>query len=195
MVPRRMRARLAVVTGVLTAVFLALASSVLVGSASAAAPTGGFGYLCANGGAGLCLQENGNNGSLVANDNKIAGGPPKQQWAFLSVGVTSANGPFSVSGLNGQVAAGRAVGRWEGLANNTGSPLCLAERNDEVVMALCSSVGTEWVLSGSGRMINVESSNNDDVLSFLNSTGVNSETPVLESAHPCPGGCWGPAAG
>jgi hypothetical protein len=187
----RRNARLAVLAGVLAAV--ALASSVLAGTA-AAAPSG-TNYLCANGGAGLCLQENGINGSLVANDNKIAGLPSKQQWVFERIGVTSAGGPFSVSGLNSQVAAGRAVGFWEaGLTHETG-PLCLAERNDEVVMAFCNSVGTDWVLSGSGRMINVESSNNDDVLSFLNSTGVNSETPVLEAAHPCPGGCWGPNAG
>lgn len=191
MLRRRAKSRTAVMIGFLTAVLLTLASSALAGSAAAAAPTG-TGYLCANGGAGLCLQENGINGSLVANDNKIAGSPAKQQWTFHQVGVTSASVPFVTSGLNGQVAPGRAFGRWQGL---NGSNLCLAERSDEVVMALCSSVGTEWVLSGSGRLISVESSNNDNVLSFLNSTGINSETPVLESAHPCPGGCWGPNAG
>jgi len=205
MLPRRAKARLAAVTGLLTAVLLALASSALVGSAAAApatAPTHKFGYLCSNGGAGLCLQENGNVGSLVANDNKIAGSPKKQQWKFLPVGVTTTISPLAIDDVNGTlvnlndpVTPGRAYGRWQGLLSNSGSAICLAEQGLEVVMASCSGVGTEWILSGSGSLISVQATDTIIKLEFLNSSGQNGGNPVVHQPHACPAGCWGPAAG
>jgi hypothetical protein len=204
---RRTAAAALAAAGMLTAPFLLPAGSA---AAATIAPQGQPSpnvtyYVCANGGEGLCLQNNGEVGSAVANDNKI--NPPSsnthQLWTFVKVGDTSASAPFTHPDLDKFVTAGRSYGRWK---TNTG--LCLAELGGAGVpigLADCSAAGTEWVLSGSGRMINVQVSDSAyitgeptplDNLWFLNSNQVNGQDPFL---HPnedgCPQACWGPNAG
>ena len=167
-------------------------------------------FVCANGGAGLCLQANGKDESLVANDNKITSGSNEtQQWEWFQTGVTSAKGPFANTTLDKKVAPGRPVGQWEEAKTDSGAALCMAQQNLLIKIVPCAAThvvftpGTQWVLSGSGRIINVLGSNDTagnigpakDVLEFLNSSGRNGGNPADSTANACPGTCWGPNAG
>jgi hypothetical protein len=167
----------------------------------AAAPAGGYNWICANGGAGLCLQQNGLYGSLVANDNKITGSTNyKQLWAWQAAGVSSATAPFADVSLDKEIAPGRQFGFW--FADESGPPtLCMGYSSGRVVLESCPGPndppnGTLWMLSGSGRMISVGASNDAGALVYLNSSGKNSGNPtllsILNSGAPnnCPASCW-----
>jgi hypothetical protein len=196
-------------TGLLAAISLLPAGSAMASSAvPQAAPAGGqVYYVCANGGAGLCLQNNGSNGSLIANDNKIPGSSNhiSQQWKFRELGVTSSTAPLAPFGkhdLDGQVASGRLYGQWESAHASFDS--CLASENGSIELVNCitgssATPGTEWVLSGSGRLINVMDSDRDNKLDFLNSDGSNGGVPFtafgIGTSNNCPAACWGPNAG
>jgi hypothetical protein len=177
-----------------------LSGGAAVASATPAGAPAGPDFLCANGGAGLCLETSGVQGTLVANDNKIQ--PPlptdPETWGFNQLGVTSATGPFDQSNLNKQVAAGRRYGQWQ----NINTDACMAFSGGRIIADVgCFEggqprPGTEWVLSGSGRIINVLDSNDQiNVLEFLNSSGVNGGHPSLSNSNTCPRACWGPNAG
>ena len=163
-------------------------------------------FVCANGGAGLCLENDGEIGSLVANDNKITGhhSNVSQQWEWNQFGVTSTKGPFANTTLDKKVAPGRAVGQWVvafPLAVGIPPSLCMGQQNLLVTVVPCDTSsgkvtpGTEWVLSGSGRIINVLETNDTKVLEFLNSSGTNGGDPAVNTANKCPATCWGPHAG
>jgi hypothetical protein len=191
---------LASAAAVLAAVFLLPAGPAAAGTA----PPNSFEVVCANGGQGLCLTQGGQVGTLVINstaepsDNNL-----DQRWKFFKDGVTSSTGPFlKGSGLNTQVAAGRLYGEWEASGDNAPASQCLAFLSGKVTLNDCGAVGTEWVLSGSGRMISVLASNDGfdnggiPVLEFLNSSGTNGQAPsVIVKGNTCPRSCWGPAAG
>jgi hypothetical protein len=175
----------------------AMASSAL----PAGAPTNEMGFLCANGGNGLCLQQNGELDSLVANDNKIADMPFKQQWEFIQFSTTDSSYPFGTPALNGDVTAGRRVGIWEANGSAPGTMLCLAWATGDFWLHDCigqdgrPSTGTLFVLSGSGRMISVLDSNDNKALAFINSDQLNGSNPIGSSNDNCPASCWGPNAG
>jgi hypothetical protein len=189
-------ATLAGVAGLLVSLFLLPAGPAAAGTA----PPSGFEFVCANGGNGLCLTVTGMLPNRIANETKEpTTNAAIQLWKFVKEGVTSSTGPFQKgSGLNTQVAAGRLNGEWQ----DDGSGECLAFLNSNVTLNTCNQVGTEWVLSGSGRMISVLASNDGfenggaPILEFLNSSGVNNTQPdVIAQGNSCPRSCWGPAAG
>ena len=172
-------------------------------------------FVCANGGAGLCLQQNTHAGSLVANDVMLVGSTSEahQQWAWASQGATVAHKlpPFTNSSLLNAVAGGRQFGQWmtEDSANGSvPTAICMAYLSDgDIGMVNCSNsagginTGTLWVLTGSGRMVNVLESSNTGFLQFLNSSGKDGGNPFLMGTdgalvpNACPAACWGPFAG
>ena len=160
--------------------------------------TAGYYYVCANGGKGLCLQNNYLLGSLIANDNQIPGSscspPCHQGWTLYSEGVTSASYPFNTSALNHDVAAGRGV--WKLQSDAPGENYCLAEESLQPKLEQCNNdpaFHTLWVASGSGRLISVSGSDQQATLAFLQSNGLNGGNPVFV-ANPttCPSACWFP---
>lgn len=209
MKPFRM-ARWSAVMGVLAALFLAPAGSAMASVTIPDAPppeNGTFVPVCANGGAGLCLQDNLLSGSLIANENMISSGASNsdtQAWSFEEIGQVSHGrgaGPFSNSALDDKVTSGRVYGQWEAFFTFGQDPKCLAYENGEIILtkncgpANDPGTGTLWVLSGSGRLINVLHSDEEGDLQFLNSSGVNSGNPSLHTGNACPAACWGPDAG
>ena len=193
--------RWAALGGALAALFLAQASSAMASVATPSIttpqgmqppPEGDTTYVCANGGQGLCLITFDN--EVVQNDT-FGSGP--QQWSFtVGGGVTHGKGagPFSNSNLDQMVTIGRTWGYW---TMDTGGldPLCLDYQAGQIELTGCNTSGTEWVLSGSGRMINVLHSDQEGDLQFLNSSMVNGGTPSLHTGNDCPAACWGPQAG
>jgi hypothetical protein len=131
----------------------------------------------------------------VANDNKATTGVAQieQLWEFKQLGVTSSAAPFGTTALDNRVAAGRAYSHWQ--AQFGANTLCMAYQGGHLIMSTCTASGTEWVLSGSGRIISVLSSNTQGTLEFLRSSGVNSGHPSFTTATDCPASCWGPNAG
>jgi hypothetical protein len=149
-------------------------------------------YICADGGAGLCLQDNGNLNTLVANDNKVGGAPAKQLWQLNEIGTTTNTWPFALgSGLNTQVANGRKVYQ----VDDWWTPqLCMwpTAGDGTALITTCNMNNTadRWVASGSGALINVDVSNTSGNLAFLKSSGANGGNPQYTSTHTCPGACW-----
>jgi hypothetical protein len=175
------------------------APSMTVSPRTAGGISGPF-YICANEGNGLCLQDNGEDGSLIANDNIInsGSGVTKQGWWVDDFNSTTTNTfPFKVgSGLNTQVANGREVLLLEAEISASGAGECF-DWTDNPVLEDCVTNGSNpyqiLVASGSGRLIDVGASDAAGKLVFLKSSGVNSGNPTLvaSSGNVCPGACWG----
>jgi hypothetical protein len=153
-------------------------------------------YICANGGAGLCLQNSGVTNSFVANDVMAAGGPTKQEWKLVEVGFADhSTYPFATKALNQQVAAGRTVYT---IHNTYSNVECLnASTSFETIMEPCTGpnpvTGQLFVATGSGRLVNVAFSNAQGALMFYFSSGTDGGRPGFTSVgtHPCPAFCWG----
>jgi hypothetical protein len=190
----------ALVAGVASVLLLAVpATQASVTRPTAPASVLGPFYICANGGSGLCLQTNGLNNSLVANDNNIQPPAVKQSWGLIQDGVTTATGPFNKSNLNshgqpGQVAAGRKIYTLE---DQYASILCAWQDTANsilVEMEGCQTTqgGDSYVASGSGRFINILASDSADQYVYLNSSGSNGGNPqLLIGVNSCPAACWG----
>lgn len=148
----------------------------------------------------LCATNNGTLGSLIAADNiDLTGGETRnaeQGWVWVQSGVTSSTSPFTVgSGLNTQVAAGRPVGRFQATFGAQG---CITTAGSSGAPHLqgCSTSGPLWVQTGSGRLVNVQSSDNNGFLLFLGATGGDGSNPSQTGgAHNCPQYCWSDTLG
>jgi hypothetical protein len=187
----------ALAAGAAAAVLLAT-SAASASPASPSVPNSGQ-AICANGGSGLCLQNNGLANSIVANDG--ANGSEAQQWdpGFIggtAHGAPSAGGfPFSTAALNNQIAPGRNV--WQIASDKSGGVDCLGSSTafDGTfgLVSGCTGSHAMWVASGSGRLISVGESDNAGQLVFIKSDGTDGDQ--VEQAHnpdqTCPGACWG----
>ena len=146
-------------------------------------PNGELAHVCANGGAGLCLQgvvavtmgDALESSEPVHNDNMIpsgASGADAQEWSFT---------PF------GEVTHGTGRGR-SAIRSST-------RRSQSAAFTASGRSLILKVLSGSGRLINVLHSDEEADLQFLNSSGVNGGDPGVHTGNACPAACWGPDAG
>lgn len=184
------------------AVLVLLAVPAVSAGAATAVPqiSGAVSYVgvCANGGAGLCLQDNGEEDSLVANDNKVTTQPAatvKQGWDIIV--VTQTNGksvPFTDPTLDEAVKPGRNVVEFKAYPVGQGSDECAAAPDGVLAVSLqeCGSYGTEWVETGSGRLANVAASDSNSTFVWLDSSGFSGAGVELDinSTHPCPAFCW-----
>jgi hypothetical protein len=138
--------------------------------------------ICANSGAGLCLQDNSQPGSLIANDTGN-GRAQNQLWGFTLEGATSHSSstsigfPFDNATLNNQVAAGRKI--W-GMQSDP-AVICV-DVNDGIMRlnngdGFCVGSQAALVMSGSGWMTSVGASN--------------SGNPQMTPNNACPTACWG----
>jgi hypothetical protein len=151
--------------------------------------------ICANNGAGLCLQNNGSLGSLIANDT--ANGTTTQQYEKIYVdgtshGAPSSGGfPFNSAALNNAVAPGRPV--YEFISVKSGYAYCADVNRNEADVNSCTGSQSYWVATGSGRLVSVGLSNVDGLLVFLKTDGFSSGDPefVGNPYQTCPGACWG----
>jgi hypothetical protein len=121
--------------------------------------------ICANSGAGLCLQDNGQPGSLIAYDT--GNGPAQNQlWGFTLEGTTSHSSSTSIGFP------------FDNATLNNGDGFCVGSQ-------------AALVMSGSGRMISVGASNEFGKLEFVNSDGHNGGNPQMTPNNACPTACWG----
>jgi hypothetical protein len=154
-------------------------------------------HICANGGAGLCLQNNGLNGSAVANDVNNSGTTQQyiaQHVTFTLHGAPPPAGvgtPFDNVFLNDSVASGRDV--WQFTSVKSGNTLCLDVNGGNVDLNACSGSQSYWVATGSGRLASVGYSNATDALVFVTSNGTDGGHPMFDTVtnNNCPGACWG----
>lgn len=185
--PRRLALLLAA-----PAVMLALAvPAASASTATRAAPDANV-TICANGGAGLCLQNNGSLGSLVANDKSNGG--TTQEYTIGDLGVTahgapgSGGYPFSTAALNDSVTAGREV--LEIGSVEAGEAYCIDVNEGTIDVNDCYGSQSEWVATGSGRLVSVGASDQNTILAFASSDGVNGGNPVTSTDNACPEACW-----
>jgi hypothetical protein len=186
------------------AVFVAGAASVALlavpaANAAAARPAAtaamGVSAICSNGGATptLCLQNNGTNGSLIANDG--FNNTFHQFYFIIPEGVTSSSFPFDNKDLNGPVDNGRIVFELkdETSANFATNNLCVNVNNLVMKLGPCSGSQSLWVASGSERLLSVGGSNQDNGYVFAKADGGNGGNPVqVDGNHnACPNACWG----
>ncbi|HEX5405129.1 MAG TPA: hypothetical protein VFX16_22845 [Pseudonocardiaceae bacterium] len=145
--------------------------------------------VCDNNGQGTCLTGEGLGQQIV---NEVPQFGADQIWHFKKLGSTTKKAPFTDLALDDKVAVGRAYGQWLDQSNE-----CLAYQGGHVILNNCTASGTEWVLSGSGRLITVLHSDQAKTLVFLNSNGVSGGHPTLPipGNNTCPLSCWGPMAG
>lgn len=188
MISTRIIRRLALLAAVPAAALSLAVPAASASPAAHAAPAVTDYFICANGGDGLCLQNNGDLGSYVANDNSNDGAT--QEYNMVLLGTTSSTYPFNTSALNGDVASGRKV--WLLQSVEAGGGYCLDENDGSAKINDCTGSQSEWVQSGSGRMVSVGASDQEGYLGFLDSTGVSGGYPPIVGSpyQTCPGACW-----
>jgi hypothetical protein len=186
----------AVVAGAASIVLLAVpaATASTARPATPAAPAVSVFLLCDEASPALCLQNNGTSGSLIANDTKNSG-TPLQRYFVTEEGVTSSTYPFDSSALNVPIDNGRPVFQLKdettpgGATNN----LCINVNGLEINLGACTT-GSEslWVASGSGRMLSVGGSNEEDDYVFAKANDGNGGNPALVDGNHngCPNACW-----
>lgn len=173
------------------------ASAAVTAAAAPAVSSGQNLHICANGGTGLCLQNNGLSGSAVANDTSNSGTTQQyiaQHVTFTLHGAPPPAGvgtPFDNVFLNDSVASGRDV--WQFTSVKSGNSLCLDVNGGTVDLNACSGSQSYWVATGSGRLVSVGYSNASNALVFIASNGVNGGHPMFDTTlnNSCPGACWG----
>jgi hypothetical protein len=176
----KVRTRLALLLAVPALAFgpVVLPQAAMAAPASGAVPSvnPGLNLICSNG--GLCLQNNGSLGSLVANDtpnNQTFFTP--QDYEVNGVGVTSDIYPFNTTILNDSVVHGRVV--YQLVAVESGDELCVDVNDGHVDLNSCDGSQSLWAATGSGRLCSAGDSNALGKLVFLESSGVNSGHPAF----------------